>query len=61
MSSQKIAPQSATRTTSLVQVASCEMISQEKEEEEFHRLHLDWVLIADAKGDSRPQMHWLIN
>jgi hypothetical protein len=26
---------------------------------EFRSLHMNWVLVADAKGNSRLQMHWL--
>jgi len=53
--------QTAMTTTPLVQVACCDICSHEKEEAEFHPLHMDWVLIIDAKGNPRPPMHWLVD
>lgn len=53
--------QTAARTTSLVQLASSDICSREKDEAEFHHLHMDWVLVADKKGHPRPRMHWLFD
>ncbi len=61
MCSTTLSRQTAARTTSLIQVASSEICSHEKEEAEFHALHMDWVLAADTKGDPRPRMHWLVD
>ena len=58
MCSPKLTRQTAARTTSLLQVASSDICSREKEEAEFHHLQMDWALAADTKGDPRPRMHW---
>jgi hypothetical protein len=38
---------------------SPDLCCHQKDEAEFHPLHMDWGLIADTKGDPRPRMHWL--
>jgi len=53
--------QAAATTTSCFQVASSAIRSHEKDEAEFHLLHLAWVLVADRKGNPRPRMHWLVD
>ena len=49
----------ATTATSLVQDAFRDICFREKDEAEFHSLHMDWALIADTRGNPRPLMHWL--
>ena len=61
MCSPTLTRQTAARTTSVVQVASSEIRSLEKEEAEFHRMHMDWVLVADTKQDPQPRMRWLVD
>lgn len=61
MCSSTLSQQPAATGISTFQVASSEICSQEKEEAEFHALHMDWALAADTKGDSRPRMHWLVD
>jgi hypothetical protein len=51
--------QTAARTTSLVQVASSDICSREKDEADFRHLHIAWVLIADRIGNPKPRMRWL--
>lgn len=50
--------QTSATATSLLQVASSEIRSLENDEAEFHPMHMDWVPVADTKGDPRPRMHW---
>jgi len=47
-------------STSLFQVPS-DIRSLEKDEAEFHPLHMVWVLTAGTKGNPMPRMHWLID
>ena len=54
MCSPTLTRQTAARTTSLVQVASSDICSREKDEAEFHHLHMAWVLVADRKGNPSP-------
>jgi hypothetical protein len=61
MCSPRLIQQTAARTASLVQVASSDICSREKDEAEFHHLHMAWVLVADTKGDRQPRMHWLVD
>ena len=58
MCSPTLTRQTAAKTISLLQVASSDICYHEKEEAEFHPLHMDWALAADTKGDRRPRMHW---
>ena len=39
----------------------CDICSpvHEKGESEFHPVHLNWVLVDDTTGHSRPQMRWV--
>jgi hypothetical protein len=61
MCSSTLIAQTAVTRSSLIPVASSEICSREKEEAEFHPLHMGWVLIADGKGDPRPSVHWLVD
>ena len=61
MCSPTLTPQTAAKATSLLHVASSEVPSLEKEEAEFHPMHMDWVPVADTKGDPRPRMRWLVD
>jgi hypothetical protein len=61
MCSPTLIRQTAARTMSLIQVASSDICSREQDEAEFHHLHMDWILVADKKGNPRPRMHWLID
>ena len=47
--------------TSLFQVAPGDLCSLEKDEAEFHPLHMAWVLTAGTKGNPKPRMHWLVD
>ncbi len=47
--------QAAAMTTSL----SSDICSRPKNETGFHHLHMAWILVADRRGNPRPQMHWL--
>jgi len=60
MCSSILASESASATISLFQLASPEACSRLEQEAEFHRLHIDWVLVTDTKGDRRPSMHWQV-
>jgi hypothetical protein len=53
--------QTAVKTTSLVQVASSDICSREKDEAEFHHLYMARVLVADTKGDRQLRMRWLVD
>lgn len=53
--------QTAARMTSLVQIASSEISCLEREETTFHPVRMDWVLVADTKGNARPRMRWLVD
>ena len=50
--------QAAATTTPLFPAAS-DLCSREKNEAEFHHLHMAWELAADRS--SRPLMHWLVD
>lgn len=41
-------------------IGSSELCSRDTREPAFHSLRLDWELVSDATGDSRPRMHWLV-
>jgi hypothetical protein len=61
MCSPTLIRQAAVRTASLAQVASSDGCSREKDEAEFHHVHMAWVMVADTKGDRQPRMHWLVD
>lgn len=46
---------------SLFRVASSDICSLEKDEAEFHPLHMVWVLTAGTKGSPKPRMNWLFD
>lgn len=46
---------------SLLQVASADISSREKDGAEPHHLHMAWVLVAETKGDPRLQLHWQVD
>jgi hypothetical protein len=48
-------------TTSLARVAPSDGCSREKDEAEFHPLHMAWALTAGTKGNPTPRMHWLVD
>ncbi len=33
----------------------------QKYEAEFNALHMNWVLVDDAKGNSRAQIRWVVD
>ena len=33
----------------------------EKDEVEFHSLHMNWLLVNDTKGNHRAQMRWVVD
>ena len=61
MCSPTLALQATSMTTSVVFLASSGIRSNEEEEEKFHPLHMDWVLVAEKDGKPRPRMNWAVD
>jgi len=61
MYSSTVSRHGAVAPTSLFQGTASETLTSEKDEGEFHHLHVAWVLAADRTGDPRPRMHWLVD
>jgi len=56
--------QTATMATKpLTQVACCDICqpSDEKDQAEFHPLHMNWATVTDTDGNRVPQMCWRAN
>ncbi len=53
--------QAEATANSVFQVAASDICTPQKAYGEFHHLHMAWILAADANGNSRPQMHWLVD
>jgi hypothetical protein len=53
--------QAAPTSASLVQGACCDICPpvHKKYEARFNPLHMNWILVHDAKGNSRAQMRWV--
>ena len=60
MCSSSFTGQQGGTSTLLFQVAP-DIRSLEKDETEFHPLHMAWVLTAGTKGSPTPRMHWLVD
>jgi len=63
MCSSMLTVQAAPTSASLVQSACCDICPpvHEKYEAEFNALHMNWVLVDDAKGNSRAQIRWVVD
>ena len=60
MCSPVLTVQAAPTCASLVQGACCD-ICPPVHEAEFNRLHVNWVLVDDTKGNHRAQMRWVVD
>ena len=63
MCSSMLTLQAGITRTSLVQCACCDIFPavHEKDEAEFHLLHLNWLPVTDTNGNLRLQMQWVVD
>ena len=62
MCSPMLAAQATPTTGSLVPSGCCDICPpvHEQYEADFGPLRMNWVLVGDAKGNSRAQMRWVV-
>ncbi len=53
--------QAEATANSVFQVAASDIRTPQKAYGGFHHLHMAWIWGSDANGNSRPQMHWLVD
>ncbi len=56
-----LSPQTEATANSAFQVADFDICTPQKANAGFHHLHMAWTFAADAKENSRPRMHWLVD